>query len=176
MHCYATVITLTSSAGLRYIIRHVPTISRSQMHYLYKVCQEYTSIHSDILIILFVCLHMTYCNFLPCNKADHFSHVQHLCIHNACTNETHVMARTHTSLSRSIYLLQTTPCQKSRRLNGVVAGQPSAISHGIRNVQPVTPGPVACRRNENNRSHASMQYAHHVALIRHRQHLRLSPA
>ena len=78
IQCYAPVITLTSSARLRYIIRHVSTISRFQMHYLHKVCHEYTSIHSDILIILFVCLHKTYWNFLSCNTARHFSHVKHL--------------------------------------------------------------------------------------------------
>ena len=73
IQCYAPVITLTSSARLRYIIRHVSTISRSQIRYFHKVCHEYTSTHSDILIIVFVCLHITYCSFLACNKEDHFS-------------------------------------------------------------------------------------------------------
>ena len=99
IQCYAPVITLASSARLRYIIRHVSTISRSQMNYFHKVCHEYTSIHSDIFIILCVCLHITYCNFLSRNKAYHFSHVQHM--YDACANETHVSARTLPSPSQS---------------------------------------------------------------------------
>ena len=40
IQCYAPVITLISSARLGCIIIHVSTISRSQMHYLHKVCQH----------------------------------------------------------------------------------------------------------------------------------------
>ena len=103
IQCYAPIITLTSSARLRYIItyiRHVSTISRSQMRYFHKVCHEYISIHSDILITF--CSHITYCNFISRNNAEMCSHVQHLCMMHAQMRHSHVIARTLSSSGQSI--------------------------------------------------------------------------
>ena len=41
IQCYVHVITLT---------RVLPTISRSQIHYYFTVCHDYTSFHADTLL------------------------------------------------------------------------------------------------------------------------------
>ncbi len=136
IQCYAPLTTLTSSARLRYIIRHVSTISRSQMHYLHKVCHEYTSIHSDIFIILFVCLHITYCKFLYCNKADHFSHVQHLCIMHVQMK--HMSLHAHfplpVNISTSDHTMSEKPPAKRGRGRSAIRNQSRSQEHTASNI------------------------------------------
>ena len=136
MQCYAPLTTLTSSARLRYIIRHVSTISRSQMHYLHKVCHEYTSIHSDILIILFVCLHITYCNFPSCNKSRHFPHVKHLCMMHAQIR--HMSLDAHfplpVNLSASDHTMSEKPPAKWGRGRSDIRHQSRSQEHTASNI------------------------------------------
>ena len=136
IQCYAPVITLTSSARLRYIIKHVSTISRSQMHYLHKVCHEYTSIHSDIIIIVFVCLHITYCNFLSCNKARHFSHVKHLCMMHVQMR--HMSLHAHfplpVNLSASYHTMSEKPPAKRGRGRSAIRHQSRSQKHTASNI------------------------------------------
>ena len=108
------------------------------MHYIHKVCHEYTRIHSDILIILFVCLHITYCNFLSCNKADHFSHVQHLCVMHAqirhISLHAHFPLPVNIILSASDHTMSEKPPAKRGRGRPAIRHQSRSQEHTASNI------------------------------------------